>query len=59
MPNITTATDPNIKKDNLIVIAGTGGIIGGVLNHQFHNQGFTNILAIDKKTPLDWYQQLD
>ncbi|HLF87758.1 MAG TPA: hypothetical protein VI451_02340 [Anaerolineales bacterium] len=59
MPNITTTTDPNIKKDNLIVIAGTGGFIGGALNGQFYNQGFTNIRAIDKKPPLDWYQQLD
>ncbi len=38
------------KKDDLIVIAGAGGFIAGALTRYFHDQGFTRIRAIDKKT---------
>jgi GDP-D-mannose 3',5'-epimerase len=46
-----------VDKNDLIVIAGAGGFIGGHLTADFVRQGYTNIRAIDVK-PLDkWYQQ--
>ncbi len=48
-----------IKKDDLIVIGGAGGFIGGSLARYFHDQGFTRIRAIDKKPLYDWYQRVE
>jgi len=47
-----------INKDDLIVIAGAGGFIAGSLTRYFHDQGFTNIRAIDKKPLPEWYQRV-
>lgn len=42
--------------DNVIVVAGGGGFIGGHLVEHFVNQGYTNVRAVDIK-PLDqWYK---
>jgi nucleoside-diphosphate-sugar epimerase len=57
--NKTAATDPELSKDDLIVIAGAGGFIAGALTHYFHDQGFTRIRAIDKKPLPQWYQRVD
>ncbi|MBN1818965.1 MAG: NAD-dependent epimerase/dehydratase family protein [Sedimentisphaerales bacterium] len=46
-----------LKKDDLIVIGGAGGFIGGALARYFHDQGFTRIRAIDKKPLPEWYQR--
>lgn len=46
-----------LKKDDLIVIAGAGGFIAGALVRYFHEQGFTHIRAIDKKPLPEWYQR--
>lgn len=56
--NMTAATCPTLKKDDLIVIAGAGGFIAGSLTRYFHDQGFTRIRAIDKKPLPDWYQRI-
>ena len=45
-----------LNKDDLIVIGGAGGFIGGSLARYFTEQGFTRIRAIDKKPLYDWYQ---
>lgn len=45
-----------IDKDDLIVIGGAGGFIGGNLAKYFTEQGFTRIRAIDKKPLYQWYQ---
>ena len=45
-----------MKKDDLIVIAGGGGFIGGHLARYFTEQGYSNIRAIDKKPLYEWYQ---
>src|SRR6056297_213362 len=45
-----------LGKDDLIVIGGGGGFIGGSLTRYFSEQGFTRIRAIDKKPLYDWYQ---
>ena len=52
----TAAT--TIDKDDLIVITGAGGFIAGALTRYFHDQGFTNIRAVDKKPLYEWYQRL-
>ena len=46
------------KKDNLIVVAGAGGFIGGSLVRYFRERGFTRLRAIDKKPLVDWYQRV-
>jgi nucleoside-diphosphate-sugar epimerase len=45
-----------LKKDDLIVIAGAGGFIAGALVKYFRDRGFTRIRAVDKKPLPDWYQ---
>jgi GDP-D-mannose 3', 5'-epimerase len=54
--NLIAATHPGMKKNDLIVIGGAGGFIGGSLTRYFHEQGFTNIRAVDKKPLPMWYQ---
>jgi len=46
-----------LQKDDLIVIAGAGGFIGGSLTRYFSEQGFTRLRAIDKKPLGEWYQR--
>ena len=50
--------DPTLKKDDLIVIGGAGGFIGGALARHFHDKGFTRIRAADKKPLPEWYQRV-
>jgi GDP-D-mannose 3', 5'-epimerase len=59
MDNLPTSTSPSsqIQKDELIVITGAGGFIGGSLARYFHDRGFTRIRAVDKKPLPDWYQR--
>ncbi len=52
-----TAVD-KLNKDDLIMIAGGGGFIGGSLVRYFHDHGFTHIRAVDKKPLSDWYQRI-
>ena len=47
--------DPQLQKDDLIVITGAGGFIGGNLALYFKNKGFTRIRAVDKKPLYEWY----
>jgi nucleoside-diphosphate-sugar epimerase len=55
---MTAAHDPDLEKDDLIVISGAGGFIAGALVRYFHDQGFTRIRAIDKKPLPRWYQRV-
>jgi nucleoside-diphosphate-sugar epimerase len=48
----------DLNKDELIVITGAGGFIGGSLARYFHDRGYTRIRAVDKKPLPDWYQQV-
>jgi GDP-D-mannose 3', 5'-epimerase len=57
MKNNPTALT-TLKKDDLIVVAGAGGFIAGSLVRYFHDQGFTNIRAVDKKPLPLWYQRV-
>lgn len=56
--NITALTDPELGKDDLIVIAGAGGFIGGSLARYYREQGFTRIRGVDKKPLPYWYQRV-
>jgi nucleoside-diphosphate-sugar epimerase len=47
-----------LNKDDLIVIAGAGGFIGGSLARYFHDQGFRRIRAVDRKPIPHWYQRI-
>lgn len=51
----TIQKDPRLKKNDLIVITGGGGFIGGNLALYFKNKGFTRIRAVDKKPLYEWY----
>ena len=53
IPGTTVAR--GLNKDDLIVLAGAGGFIAGSLTRYFHEQGYTNIRAIDRKPIPDWY----
>src|SRR6478609_7530121 len=50
--------DPKTKRDDLIVIGGGGGFIGGALARYFSKKGFTRIRAVDKKPLPEWYQRV-
>jgi nucleoside-diphosphate-sugar epimerase len=50
--------DPKLKKDDLIVIGGAGGFIGGALAAYFRDKGFTRIRGVDKKPLPEWYQRV-
>jgi GDP-D-mannose 3', 5'-epimerase len=50
--------DPALKPDDLIVITGAGGFIGGSLVRYFARKGFTRIRAVDKKPLYEWYQRV-
>ncbi len=54
--NLTVTGRPT-QDDDLIVIAGAGGFIGGWLTRYFHEQGHTRLRAIDKKPLQKWYQR--
>ncbi len=47
-----------IRQDDLIVITGAGGFIGGSLARYFHDLGYTRIRAVDKKPLGEWYQRV-
>jgi nucleoside-diphosphate-sugar epimerase len=47
--------DPKLSQDDRIVITGAGGFIAGNLVKYFHEKGFTNIRAVDKKPLYEWY----
>ncbi len=47
-----------LQQDDLIVVGGAGGFIGGALVRYFQEQGFTRIRAIDKKPLPMWYQHV-
>lgn len=55
---MTTATEV-LNKDDLIVITGAGGFIGGALARYFHDQGFRKIRAVDRKPIPQWYQRME
>ena len=43
-------------KDQLVVVCGGGGFIGGHMVADLRRQGFTRIRCVDRKPIEDWYQ---
>ena len=56
--NQAKAIQRDLKQDDLIVVAGAGGFIGGSLVRYFHDLGYTRIRAVDKKPLRNWYQRI-
>ena len=56
--NQTSPIQRDLSHDDLIVIAGAGGFIGGSLVRYFHDLGYTRIRAVDKKPLSNWYQRI-
>jgi GDP-D-mannose 3',5'-epimerase len=48
----------DLNKNDLIVITGAGGFIAGALTRYFHQLGYTNLRAVDKKPLPQWYQRV-
>lgn len=48
-----------VDKDELVLVAGAGGFIGGWLVKDLIQRGHTNIRAVDVKPFSDWYQRFD
>ncbi len=58
MNNKANSIHRDLKQDDLIVVAGAGGFIGGSLVRYFHDLGYTRIRAVDKKPLSNWYQRI-
>jgi len=48
-----------IDKDDLILVTGAGGFIGGHLVADFLKKGFRRVRAVDQKPFGEWYQRFD
>lgn len=46
-------------KQDMIVVAGAGGFIGGHLVNSLREKGFSRLRAVDIKPLEDWYQRFD
>jgi GDP-D-mannose 3',5'-epimerase len=49
----------DMNKEDLVLVAGAGGFIGGHLVNALLSAGFSNIRAADQKPLADWYQIFD
>jgi nucleoside-diphosphate-sugar epimerase len=58
MPAPNKIIDRFLYPDELIVIAGAGGFIGGSLARYLTRVGYRNIRAVDKKPLTDWFQRV-
>ncbi|HLH54882.1 MAG TPA: NAD-dependent epimerase/dehydratase family protein [Verrucomicrobiae bacterium] len=57
-PKRLVEKDPKLQPNDLIVVGGAGGFIGGALVRYFQAKGFTRIRAVDKKPLPEWYQRV-
>jgi nucleoside-diphosphate-sugar epimerase len=44
-------------KNDLVLVAGAGGFIGGWLVRNLIERGYTKIRAVDLKPKIEWYQE--
>ena len=56
---MTKPTFTPCRKNDLILVAGAGGFIGGSLVRYFSEKGFTRIRGVDRKPLPEWYQRTD
>jgi nucleoside-diphosphate-sugar epimerase len=47
----------DMDKNNLVLVTGAGGFIGGHLIAQLHCEGFKRIRGVDRKPGEEWYQR--
>jgi nucleoside-diphosphate-sugar epimerase len=45
--------------DDVILVAGAGGFIGGSIVRHFRDLGFRRIRAVDRKPLCEWYQRVE
>lgn len=58
MPAIPDTTREDLPgPDDLLVVTGAGGFIGGSLVRHFLDKGFHRLRAVDKKPLGEWYQR--
>jgi nucleoside-diphosphate-sugar epimerase len=48
-----------VMKDELVLVTGAGGFIGGAMVAEFRRQGYRRIRAVDIKPLDEWYQIFD
>ena len=48
-----------MQKDDLILVTGAGGFIGGHMVRTLRDRGFRHIRAVDRKPFEEWYQFFD
>src|SRR6516165_9417361 len=48
-----------MQKDDLVLVTGAGGFIGGHLVRTLRDRGFAHIRAVDRKPFDEWYQPSD
>ena len=46
-------------KNELVLVTGAGGFIGGAMVAEFRRQGYSKIRAVDIKPLDEWYQRFD
>jgi nucleoside-diphosphate-sugar epimerase len=49
----------HLGKDDLVLVTGAGGFIGGHLIAELRSQGHRNLRAVDRKAFSEWYQLFD
>ncbi len=45
-----------LAKDDLVLVTGAGGFIGGHLMAELRGQGYANLRAVDRRPLSDWHQ---
>ena len=59
MATTTKISSELLSKDDLVLVTGAGGFIGGHLIAELRNQGYRNLRAVDRRVFSEWYQLFD
>src|SRR2546427_6565999 len=54
-PHGQVRDDPPVSKNDVVVVTGAGGFIGGNLVMYLRRKGFARIRAVDKRPLDEWY----